>query len=238
MKYFSHYIWESGSGENGNLSPVSVVLQQIKWRGWHYLFACICEGEGSEEESCYISGYVTAYLVEWFHRQFGDSLCKADVGERLKKSLAKELEMIEAGLRSNTEKRFGETYHILGILLCEQNFLCFAKGDYKGYLFNRRFNRKQRIDVQERFFPKPCVSSGEDKGNEWKYVFGHLQKGVGMLLCNKGFDTHLTKQEMVEVLCKEDLLEEQIRRRLKELWKENKFRGGENYAGAVYFRIK
>ena len=240
MKYFSHYIWESGSEEKENLNPISVVLQQIRWRRQHYLLACICEGEGSNKEACEISGYVTAHLVEWFHGQFAGSLCRIDAGERVQKSLFKELGKIEGELWENGEEKTGrKTYHILGMLMCEQDFLCFARGNYKGYLFNRRFNRKQRIHLEERFFG--------GRGNSWKdagkddkphFVLGHLQKGVGVLLCNREFDRKLSAEEMVEVLGEDDLDEEQMKKRLKELWMENKFRGGTDYAGAVYFRIR
>ena len=237
MKYYSHYIWESGSEEETK-NPVSVVLQQIKGGKRHYLFACICEGEGNGEETSYISGYVTARLVEWFHGLFSEKHCGAEVGEQMKKRLSREIVLIEEELWANSEEKgLSESYHILGILLCEQDFLCFAKGDYKGYLFNRRFNRKQRVDVKKRFFEGNDQVARDGKVGNVQYVFGHLQKNVGIILCNKDFDIYFSEHELIEVLGEDGLEEEQINRRLQELWKENQHRGGAAYAGAVYFRI-
>lgn len=231
MKYFSHYIWESGSEEKAN--PVSLVLQQVKYRGKHLLFACICEAEKGCEEAGYVSGYVTACLVEWFHKQYLKQWYDQSVGERLRRAVVKEMEKIDGELESYAdEHHICVKYHILGMLMCEHDFVCIAKGEPKGYLFNRRFNRKQRLVLTDRLF-----EGNNMHADGLKTVCGCLQKGVAMILCNKEFDGQIKAEEMTEVLSEPCEQEGQIEKRLEELQKENHFRGGAEYGAAVYVRI-
>ena len=234
MKYFSHYIWESGS--EGKANPVSLVLQQVKYGGKHHLFACICEAEECSEGGIYTGGYVTTSLVEWFHDQYLQLWYKKPMGEKLQRALKKELgKMEEALVVYAGEKETYVKYHMLGILMCEHDFLCFAKGTPKGYLFNHRFNRKQRIPWMDRLFTRQVYE--KEERDEVRFAFGYLQKGVGVLLCGSRFDAYISAEEMIEVLLHPWDNEEQIQKSLRELWKENQIRGGEKDGAAIYVTI-
>ena len=121
-------------------------------------------------------------------------------------------------------------YDILGMAVWNDSFCGFWKGDCKGYIFNKRFNRKQRRDLKEVI--------GQKEEGQIQLVEGNLQKGVGILFCSSLFDGYIREEEMLEVLSEEDLADKEIERRLRELWKENQKRGERGYAGAVFFRAE
>ena len=230
MKYYSHYIWESGSVERQN--PVSIVLQQVKLRKGRCLLVCICDGTGSGENASLVSGYLTERLVEWFHHKYIPTLQKKDPDRSTFWVLTEELKRIEEELEEyGRQKGTVATYDVLGMAVCDSEFFCFLKGKCKGYLFNRRFNKKQIRNL------KALVYQGEEE-SRIQLVQGSMQKGVGILLCSPLFDTNISEDEMLEVLSEEHLEDGDIQKRLGELWKENKKRGENGHAGAVFFRTE
>ena len=227
MNIFSHYIWES-EGEKAN--PSSVVLQQIKVRKKSCILVFICDGKKEGDMGIYKAGRFAESLVEWFHhrcipvfvevhgRYASDSKAET-VWNKLQRELEKEL------LQNLT------CYEFSGMLLWEEHFFYFAKGETKGYLFNKRFNKKQCRDLKEVLF-------GRDAGEALLMISGELQKGVSLLISTAGYCEYISDEEMVEVLFSEKENELRICKKLKELWKEDMARGGEWYVGAVFIRTE
>ena len=229
MKYYSHYIWENGEVKGQN--PVSLVLQQAKLRKGRCLLACICDGTRSVKNKSLVSGYVTERLVEWFHEKYLTTLQRPMNSIDIQHMLEEELTKIEEELEEfGRQKGIVADYDILGMAVWNDYFCCFWKGDCKGYIFNRRFNRKQRRNLKDVIYRK------ED--DPMQLVEGNLQKGVGILLCSPLFDGNLMEEEMLEVLSEEGLEDKEIGKRLRELWKENQKRGEQGHAGAVFFRTE
>ncbi len=229
MQYYSHYIWESGSGEKKN--PVSVVLQQVSLNKHQYLLACVCDGRRSKDSGSLVSGYFTERLAEWFHQRHPGikHQCKE---EEILQAISKELKKITEELQEyGRQKNIEVAYDIWGILICDNQFWMFKKGDCKGYLFNRRFNRKQRKELQKVLL--------QDKADpDELLLYGRLQKNIGILLCSEAFGENISEEEMLQVLFEENLKDKDIQKRLGELWNENIRRGGTRYAGAVFFRTQ
>ena len=230
MKYYSHYIWESGAAKGQN--PVSLVLQQAKLRKGRCLLVCICDGTRSIENENLVSGYVTERLVEWFHGKYIPALQMPMSGTNIRRMLEEELVKIEEELEEfGRQKDIAADYDILGMTVQNDCFCCFWKGDCKGYIFNKRFNRKQRRNLKE------VICQKKEEG-QMQLVEGNLQKGVGILLCSPLFDGKLMEEEMLEVLSNEGLEDKEIGKRLRELWKENQQRVERGHAGAVFFRTE
>ena len=229
MKYYSHYIWENGDVKEQN--PVSLVLQQAKLRKGRCLLACICDGTRSIENESLVSGYVTERLVEWFHGKCIPTLQITVNDAKIPHMLEEELAKIEEEVKE-FEKHKGITadYDILGMTVWNDWFCCFWKGDCKGYVFNKRFNRKQRRNLKSVIFRK--------EESQMQLAEGNLQKGVGILICSSLFESNLREEEMLEVLAEEGLEDKDIGKRLRELWKENQKRGERGHAGAVFFRTE
>jgi len=230
MKYYSHYIWENGEVKGQN--PISLVLQQAKLRKCRCLLACICDGTRSVKNESLVSGYVTERLVEWFHGKYLPTLQMKMKNTNIQHMLEEELNKIEEELQEfGRQKRIVADYDILGMAVWNDYFCCFWKGDCKGYIFNKRFNRKQRRNLKE-------AICGEKEECQIKLVEGNFQKGVGILLCSSLFDGNLMEEEMLEVLSEAGLEDKEIGKRLGELWKENQKRGERGHAGAVFFRTE
>ena len=227
MNIFSHYIWES-EGEKAN--PSSVVLQQIKVKKKSCILVFICDGKKEGEKGIYKAGCFTESLVEWFHHRcipiFSDAHGNYVSGDTVRSVWNKVQRELEKELRQNSTG-----YEFSGMLLWEECFFYFTKGETKGYLFNKRFNKKQCRNLKEVLF-------GKNAGEELLIISGELQKGVSLLLSTAGYCECISDEEMVEVLFSEKETELRIRKKLKELWKEDMTRGGARYVGAVFIRTE
>lgn len=222
MNYISQYLWEKGAADPVN--PVSVVLQQAKIKGKSVLFACICEGEGDGEDGTTESGYFTKRLIEWFYHVFLKKYWNKEAEEKTEECLREEFEKIRRELADYGKKRgFEPRLHYWGILLKESDFWMFSRGNCMGYLLNRRFNRRQIRNLKET--------------GQLLFERGKVQKNLGIFLCSFHFASQLEKEELLEVLFGEkSLTEEKMEKRLQELWQENRSRGTDRSAGAVYIR--
>jgi len=224
MRFFSHYIWESGSEEKGN--PVSILLQQVSVKGHHCLLACICDGRKSTCTGSLVSGYFTERLVEWFHQDCLVLIQKRRLEDTIRKSLEAEFEKINAQLQEyGRRKDLMIGYDVRGILLWDNLCWIFGQGDYRGYLFNRRFNKKQRRNLPG------------NGGTEMEILPGNVQKNIGILLCDQTFAQSITEEEMIQVLSEETVTDQKIQKSLRELWKEEIARGGSPCTGAIYIRL-
>lgn len=258
MQYFSHYIWESGSGEKEN--GISVVLQQVSCKKEHYLLACVCDSgessvgfawDGRQEEvnggrRSMVSGYFTERLVEWFHREFLALTLKRRGEELVSGLLEKELHVIEQELLTYERRKGGQSvWSICGILLWENQFWFFGKGDCQSLLFNRRFNRKQcralvrQTSAEIRRNPVTGNVSGESGESSVRILMeGSLQKNIGILLADPSFGKSLQQEELLQVLFEKKLTDAEIGKRLRELAEENRTRGGRTGTGAVFVRLE
>lgn len=222
MEYFSNYIWEKGNRED---MPVSLVLQYAKVRKKSVLLACVCESGNASEVAVTESGYFTEGLVEWFHRSFL-KLCEGKrQDEEVEKHLQKETGRLQEEVgRFVRKKGLQEQLHYWGILLWDNRFWIFCKGDCEGYLVNRRFQKKhlRRLGMQE-----------QTEQTQW--MSGRLQRKLGILLCTAGFMSHVEPDEAAEVLVLEgEASDVRLEKRLQELWQENLRRGENRAVGAIY----
>lgn len=235
MQYYSHYIWESGSEEKNN--PVSVALQQVSRKTQHYLLACICDGE-------MVSGYFTERLVEWFHGQFLQQTAKRACSDKdICKSLEKELARIQGELAEFCMLKNQEnSYQVWGILLWNDRAWLFQKGNAKGYLFNRRFNRRQRkgLHISPKISREIIGEASKESAltEPLRLVPGRIQRKIGILLCTSEFGCSITEEEMIQVLFEDFLDDKKIRKRLEEIRRADVDREHGSAAGAIYIRVE
>lgn len=223
MQYYSNYIWESAGTKD---NAVSLILQHVCLKQHNCMLACICESDHSTGSSV-VSGYFTERLVEWFHHGYLNILQKKGGKEVVFHALKGELDRIEQELADyGKKKQENATVTVIGIFIFDSYFWLLGEGEWRGYLFNRRFNRIQRRNL-------PGVK--EAGIHIWE---GILERNIGILLCSSGFDSHLTSEEMPQVLFQEHLDDKDIGKRLRELWKEEVKRGGTENVGAVYIRVE
>ena len=159
-----------------------MALQQVSRKKQHYLLACVCEGE-------MISGYFTERLVEWFHGKFLQQTARHSCSDKdICKSLEKELARIQRELAEFCMlKKMESVYQVWGILLWNDSAWLFQKGNAKGYLFNRRFNRRQRkvLHISPNISREIIWPDSEELAltDQLRYAQGRTQKKIGILLC-------------------------------------------------------
>lgn len=220
MNMCSQCLWEKKGSVD--ITPVSVVLQQVSSRRKNSLLACVCEGLGEGKEAATQSGYFTERLVEWFHGEFLKKLLERGRETEIKKALEEELEKSMRELERYARKKGGIRIQYSGILIRDNQCWIFNRGSIGLVLFNRRYNKEhiRNIGVLEE-----------------KIVWeGRVQKNVGLLLGSDSFCKVFTNEELLDVLFRDKRCEEeQIGKRLKALWREGEMRGLET-AGAVFIR--
>lgn len=224
MKVLSAHLWEKK--EDVSHMPISVVLQQACVGKRTIVLACVCEGKNAGEAGVTESGYFTEGLTEWFHR-VGIRLCERKEEEKAATALGTEIARLEKENREYTGKNGLESrLHYWGIFLIEDRAWIFARGECKGFLLNRRFQKKNMKEI--------IISPQTEKGS-WFPV--KIQKRVGILLCTEGFSKGWTREACVEVLIPEgELFEERMEKRLQEVWREQIRMERCTMAGAIYLR--
>lgn len=224
MKVLSAHLWEKEN--NASYMPISLVLQQACAGKKTIVLACVCEGKNIGETGVTESGYFTEGLTEWFHRK-GIRLCERKEEEKAADSLEREIARLEKENREYVGKKgLGFKLHYWGIFLIEDRAWIFAQGECKGFLLNRRFQKK---NIREILVP------GQVGLRKWQQV--KVQKRVGILLCTEEYIGDRLSSEVVEILIPEgEITEERMEKRLKELWREQRRLGRGTVAGAIYLR--
>ena len=222
MNYTSAYLWEQG--KTGEISRVSVVLQQVEVKNKQVVLACVCEGSTQGECGVTESGYFTEGLVEWFHRDFLKLCENKRRVEEVEKLLQKEVERLKAEVQKYIQKKGQKSYvNYFGMIFWENQFWTFTQGSCEAYLLNKRFNRKnmRRIQIQ-------C----SQQSNYWT---GQIQRKVGVLLCASNYLQGVSQETALEVLNPEgELKEERMQKRLEELWREKVLQGKWGPTGAIW----
>ncbi len=219
MNYISAYLWEKGKD-----SPmgISLILQHASVCKREVLLACVCESKNTGEEGVTESGYFSEGLTEWFHRE-GVRLCERhEVTEVPVEKLSGEIRRLEEEISAYLQKSRKELrLHYMGVLLWESQACFFTRGECRGYLLNRRFQKKNLREILQK-----------QNVNEPYFVTGRVQKKVGLLLCTESFGAEVDKEAMAEVLIPDaEVTGERMEKRLKEL------AGKEKGVGAIYLRI-
>ena len=148
MKVLSAHLWEKK--EDVLHMPISVVLQQACVGKRTIVLACVCEGKNAGEAGVTESGYFTEGLTEWFHR-VGIRLCERKEEEKAAKALGTEIARLEKENREYTAKNGLESrLHYWGIFLIEDRAWIFTRGECKGFLLNRRFQKKNMKEIIKR----------------------------------------------------------------------------------------
>lgn len=219
MNYISAHLWEK---EKDGPTGISLILQHALVCKREVLLACVCESKNTGEEGVTESGYFSEGLTEWFHRE-GVKLCeKKEVtevpGDKLYGEIRRLEEEVDAYLRKMEKER---QLHYWCVLLWESRAWFFARGECRGYLLNRRFQKKNVREILQK-----------QEENESCMVTGSVQRKVGILLCSKNFGTEMDREALTEVLIPDgEVTEERMEKRLKEL------SGNKEGVGAIYLRV-
>ncbi len=226
MDYKSAYLWEKGSEEE--VSRVSLVLQQAIVKKQEVLMACICGSDCNGKHGVMESGYFSEGLTEWFHRELLKICEQKNRETELNIILSREIERLQRDMGKYAKKQndSSKLYYIV-IVLWKKRFWMFVKGEYKGYLLNRRFNRKQISEIEKQM-PEGQAAS----------IQGIVQRKVGILLCTNNYLKYMEREAVSEMLCMEEeaCTEQRMQKRLQELWQENVRRGENASTGVVYIR--
>lgn len=201
---------------------ISLILQHALVCKREVLLACVCESKNSGEEGVTESGYFSEGLTEWFHRE-GVKLCERhEVTEVPGEKLSWEIRRLEEEIAAYLQRCGKELQlHYMGVLLWESKAWFFARGECRGYLLNRRFQKKNLREILQ-----------NQKVDVAYFVTGRVQKKVGLLLCTNSFGAEVDKEAMAEVLIPDaEVTGERMEKRLKEL------AGKEKGVGAIYLRI-
>lgn len=201
---------------------ISLILQHALVCKREVLLACVCESKNSGEEGVTESGYFSEGLTEWFHRE-GVKLCERhEVTEVPGEKLSWEIRRLEEEIAAYLQRCGKELQlHYMGVLLWESKAWFFARGKCRGYLLNRRFQKKNLREILQ-----------NQKVDVAYFVTGRVQKKVGLLLCTNSFGAEVDKEAMAEVLIPDaEVTGERMEKRLKEL------AGKEKGVGAIYLRI-
>lgn len=206
---------------------ISLLLQQAIVDKNDVLFACVCESAKVGEPGIMESGYFTEGLTEWFHREGILLFGKERKNKEPEKSLLREIVRLEDENTDYLEKKRMEPgLQYWGILMCEQRGWIFCRGECKGYLINKRFQKKQ---IQE------ILDTKKREDFIWQEV--KIQRHLGILISTGDFLKEMEKEELSEVLAPDtNMTEARMQKRLKEIWKEQKCRSGANSVGAIYLR--
>lgn len=212
MGIVSNYIWERAA--DGGVSPVSLVLQQVKVRGREIGLFCVCT---SREEA--LGGYMTERLVEWFHKDCLPA-CERRKLPLLPSLLEPELACIRRELYAGQQEgALAEQLGYGGLLLAGSRFFLFGQGEVRVQLVNYRYNRPQL---------KALAAP----------LSGRIQRGAGVLLHTPELTGPLAPEEVCQILHGEgDWQEQRIGRRLRELYQEGRSRGCVNAVGGIYLQI-
>ena len=218
MNYISAHLWEKGKEHT---TGISLILQHASVCKREVLLACVCESKNTGEEGVTESGYFSEGLTEWFHRE-GVKLCEnRKLTDTPGEKVCEEIRRLEEEIAAYLQKIKKEPQlHYMGVLLWESRAWFFHKGGCKGYLLNRRFQKKHVREILQK-----------QETNVPHFVTGRVQKRVGLLLCTKNFGTEVNRETMAEVLMPDtEVIGERMEKRLKELCKDTES------AGAIYLR--
>lgn len=216
MRYLTGYIWQGRKEEN---EQDSVLLQQIRYGKRNITAVCVSDGKEA-------GAYITGQLKIWLQRKGRELFCGKINEDRVQKELNKELVRIQMDIRRYQHKN-QESFQISlsGILIADQDCWLFWGGHGCCYLFNRKFQRTHRKRI------------GGHAGKMWQVRAGRIQRGVGLLFATEQFSSGVSEETMKQCLAAQDIVrEEQIERRLKELWEVGCSQDGKGTCAAVYVR--
>lgn len=224
MKVLSAHLWEKE--KDISHMPISLVLQQACIGRKNIVLACICEGKNVGEPGVTESGYFTEGLTEWFHRE-GVRLCERKEEKNAVSALYAEITRLEKENKDYIGRKGLEvSLHYWGIFLIEEKGWIFAQGDCKGFLLNRRFQKKNMREI--------LLLQNWEAGRLFPVK---VQKKIGILLCTGSFCKDWIQENIIEVLLPDgEMTEERMEKRLQELWQEQVRMEKGSMAGAIYLR--
>lgn len=216
MHYMTDYIWRGTKGEN---EQDSVLLQQIRYGKRNIAVICVCDAGKA-------GGYITGQLKIWFQRRGQELLCRKADENRIQKELNRELMRIRSDIRKyELKKQECFQVNLSGILIAGQECWLFWGGRGCCYVFNQKFQRTHRKKI------------GGHAGKMWQVREGRIQKDVGLLFATEHFNKRVSEEAMKQCLAAQDIVrEEQIERRLNELWEAGCRQDGKDTCAAVYVK--
>lgn len=238
MNYESDIYWNRGTAHHVNQDSL-ILLQALTSQG-RVLMAVICDGMGGMDAGECASGYLVEELVTWFY----DGLLDAIGGKKalwiIRRCAERKIYQIQSRIKRYADKRsiaMGTTLSML--VLWEKKYMIWHLGDSRIYRLGRkskngvRLMTKDHADREGRLFK--CVGSFGFFVPDFK--MGNLKNGEAFLLCSDGFRNRMGMEEIGEALAPEQMREDRIRKRLREIGESARRRGERDDLSAVYIKI-
>lgn len=241
MRYVTGVYW--CCGRSAEVNQDAVLLQQVLTRCGRVLMAAVCDGMGGLPAGEEASGYVAKRLDEWF---YGELLYLIRHRKRfwvIRRSLDRLVFHMQGRLKQyavGAEISLGTTMTVM--VLWEKTYLFWHLGDSRAYrLRGRRIEQLTEDHVHDGEKLTKCMGSfGYFKP---QHGMGVLRRDEGILLCTDGFRRQMAEQELGDVLHFDRRRfptavreEEQIARRLREIWEACMKRGETDNLSAVFIR--
>lgn len=236
MNYESDIYWNKGTAHFVNQDSL-ILLQALTSQG-RVLMAVICDGMGGMDAGECASGYLAEELVTWFYDGLLAAIGKKKALWIIRRCAERKIYQIQSRIKRYADKRslaMGTTMSML--VLWENKYMIWHLGDSRIYRLGKRFGvrlmTKDHADCEGRLFK--CVGSFGFFVPDFK--MGSIKKGEAFLLCSDGFRNRMGMEEIGEALSPEQVREDKIRKRLREIAESAKRRGERDDMSAVYIKI-
>lgn len=237
MNYESDVYWNRGASHSINQDSL-ILLQALTSQG-RVLMAVICDGMGGMDMGECASGYLVEELVTWFYDGLLDAIGKKKALWIIRRCAERKIYQIQSRMQRYADKRSLEMGTTISMLvLWEKKYLLWHLGDSRIYrlrsgLSKVRLLTNDHTDDKGRLYK--CV------GNFGYFVpdfkLGNIKKGEAFLLCSDGFRNKMGIEEIGEVLAPENMTEDKIRKRLREIGEAVLRRGERDDLSAVYVKV-
>ncbi|MCH5251177.1 MAG: serine/threonine-protein phosphatase [Lachnospiraceae bacterium] len=243
MNYESDVYWNRGASHSINQDSL-ILLQALTSQG-RVLMAVICDGMGGMDMGECASGYLVEELVTWFYDGLLDAIGKKKALWIIRRCTERKIYQIQSRMQRYADRRSLEMGTTLSMLvLWEKKYMLWHIGDSRIYhlrsgLIGKESQRKVHLLTNDH---------ADDKGRLYKCVgnfgyfvpdfkMGSIKKGEAFLLCSDGFRNKMGIEEIGEVLAPENMTEDKIRKRLREIGEAVLRRGERDDLSAVYVKV-
>lgn len=248
MNYESDVYWNRGVSHTINQDSL-ILLQALTSQG-RVLMAVICDGMGGMDMGECASGYLVEELVTWFYDGLLDAIGKKKALWIIRRCVERKIYQIQSRMQHYADKRSIEMGTTLSMLvLWEKKYMLWHLGDSRVYRLSSGLTGKGILGKESQSKVRLLTNDhADDKGRLYKCVgnfgyfvpdfkMGNIKKGEAFLLCSDGFRNKMGIDEIGEVLAPENMTEDKIRKRLREIGEAVLRRGERDDLSAVYIKV-
>ncbi|MCH5257905.1 MAG: serine/threonine-protein phosphatase [Lachnospiraceae bacterium] len=248
MNYESDVYWNRGVSHTINQDSL-ILLQALTSQG-RVLMAVICDGMGGMDMGECASGYLVEELVTWFYDGLLDAIGKKKALWIIRRCMERRIYQIQSRMQHYADKRSIEMGTTLSMLvLWEKKYMLWHLGDSRVYRLSSGLIGKGIPGKESQSKVRLLTNDhADDKGRLYKCVgnfgyfvpdfkMGNIKKGEAFLLCSDGFRNKMGIDEIGEVLAPENMTEDKIRKRLREIGEAVLRRGERDDLSAVYIKV-